>query len=426
MEGIINIKKLIFPVVCIFLCRYNFQLRVLPFTMLEILQAIGICYIFFLLLCKKFHISKKLSGIFIFCIFLTIISILSATRDLSGCLPLIRIIMGIFFFYGICSYIITNLYKNSKSKDIGILLDAWIFSSLCQIIITILFFVNNNLYESVLSYLTLDTGVEARQEMISIRMIGLGNQFFGAGFNYSIDILVMALIPYTKGSYIYKHSILYWIICCLIIIVGFFSARTFIIGIGCAILFLMFNERKRIFRFLRNSFKIILIVSCFSCTILVLLSKHIETIDVVLEWAFEIFINIFSGDGFRSNSTDILLTMYVFPDNLITWLFGDGRFYMPDGSYYMHTDVGFIRLIFFFGLPATILLYIYQVYFAYKIYNNSNYRILKPFLLCFILLVFICNLKGFIVGDFFLIILLTYVFCIERNKNIQIKSQIVK
>lgn len=426
MEGTLNIKKIIFPVICIFLCRYNFQLRFLPFTAVELLQAIGICYILFLFLCKKLHISQKLSGIFIFCIFLTIISIISATRDLAGCLSLIRVIMGTFFFFGICSYITTNLYKNCKSKDLGILLDAWIFSSLCQIIITILFFINNDLYETALSYLTLDTGVEDRQNLISIRMIGLGNQFFGAGFNYSIDILVMSLLPYTNGSYIYKHSILYWIICCLIIFVGFLSARTFIIGIGCAILFLMINERRRIFSFLRNSFKIILILSVFFCTTLIFLSQYIDTIDLILEWAFEFFINVFSGDGFRSDSTDVLMTMYIFPDNLITWLFGDGRFYMPDGSYYMHTDVGFIRLIFFFGLPATILFYIYQLYFVYKIYENSNFRILKSFLLCFILLVFICNLKGFIVGDFFLIILLTYVFSVERNKKIQIKSQALK
>ena len=53
--------------------------------------------------------------------------------------------------------------------------------------------------------------------------------------------------------------------------------------------------------------------------------------------------------------------MYVFPDNLKTWLIGDGYFSNPYnidpyftgrfvGGYYMSTDVGYLRFIFYSGL----------------------------------------------------------------------------
>ena len=53
--------------------------------------------------------------------------------------------------------------------------------------------------------------------------------------------------------------------------------------------------------------------------------------------------------------------MVVFPDNLKTWLIGDGYFSNPGeidpyfigeivGGYYKGTDIGYLRFIFYFGL----------------------------------------------------------------------------
>ena len=55
------------------------------------------------------------------------------------------------------------------------------------------------------------------------------------------------------------------------------------------------------------------------------------------------------------------MNMYVFPDNLKTWIIGDGYFDNPQdidpyytgevtGGYYMGTDVGYLRFIFYFGI----------------------------------------------------------------------------
>ena len=61
------------------------------------------------------------------------------------------------------------------------------------------------------------------------------------------------------------------------------------------------------------------------------------------------------------SSNNILKYMYVFPDNFKTWSIGDGYFdnpYYNDvyyfgpkwGGFYMATDVGYLRFIFYFGV----------------------------------------------------------------------------
>ena len=58
-----------------------------------------------------------------------------------------------------------------------------------------------------------------------------------------------------------------------------------------------------------------------------------------------------------------------FPDNAITLLFGDGRYYYDDGSYYMHTDIGYLRNIFFGGI--FLIIFIISILLILSLYSNS-------------------------------------------------------
>lgn len=80
----------------------------------------------------------------------------------------------------------------------------------------------------------------------------------------------------------------------------------------------------------------------------------------LLRFGFEAFFNYFEYGKFETNSTNLLSEGMVFPDNLWTWIFGDG--YMASGlndpyytgpadyGFYMNTDAGYSRFIFYFGL----------------------------------------------------------------------------
>lgn len=89
-------------------------------------------------------------------------------------------------------------------------------------------------------------------------------------------------------------------------------------------------------------------------------------------FAFEGFFSLVEEGHWRTGSNEKLMDMYVFPDNPETWLIGDGYFMIPGSDpaymgesvegYYMGTDVGYLRLIFFFGLIGLVVYSLYIVY----------------------------------------------------------------
>ena len=81
-----------------------------------------------------------------------------------------------------------------------------------------------------------------------------------------------------------------------------------------------------------------------------------------IRFAFEGFFAIYEDGEWEVGSNTTLKNMIVFPDNLKTWIIGDGYFGNPKGDpnylgeitggYYMGTDIGYLRLIFYMGLTG--------------------------------------------------------------------------
>ena len=79
-----------------------------------------------------------------------------------------------------------------------------------------------------------------------------------------------------------------------------------------------------------------------------------------IEFAFEGFFSLVQTGEWKVRSNQQLESMVIWPDNLKTWLIGDGYFNSPSADayytgkfyegYYMGTDVGYCRYIFYFGL----------------------------------------------------------------------------
>lgn len=105
--------------------------------------------------------------------------------------------------------------------------------------------------------------------------------------------------------------------------------------------------------------------------------NHDASFHYWLRFAFEGFFNYFERGEYYLASTNKLETMYVFPDNAKTWIIGDGYFsnpYWSDYTYtyinqnirgfYMETDVGYLRFIFYFGVIGLLafMLFMYIVY----------------------------------------------------------------
>ena len=91
-----------------------------------------------------------------------------------------------------------------------------------------------------------------------------------------------------------------------------------------------------------------------------------------MRFGFEGFFNWWEKGEWQTSSNDILKNMVVFPDNLKTWIVGDGYFENPlvtdlyyvgetTYGYYKNTDIGYLRFIFYFGLIGLIMFIIYFI-----------------------------------------------------------------
>lgn len=195
------------------------------------------------------------------------------------------------------------------------------------------------------------------------RLYGIGAGLDVAGLRFSAVLCCIAYIT-TRISNSANKSYTWIYLGCFVIIslVGSMIARTTTVGVGLALcywtirLFTAENtqENKHLWGWLLG----ILIVSLL---IIVPLYNTNPNFKANTRFAFEGFFSLAEKGRWEVRSNEILKNMYVFPDNMKTWLIGDGYIENPTrtdpyytgeviGGFYKGTDVGYLRFIFYFGI----------------------------------------------------------------------------
>lgn len=400
----------------LFLCRYEIWFSFLPLTTLRLVQILSVGYILRISYGKPLAIKKSLLGIFGFILFFAVYAALVTLQSKLD-FAMLRFVSNFLLFLCASFWILKILTRLDGQISIGRLLDIWLYTSIVQMVISFLSFIDHSFYENLFAIQHLSEGMISREDLIGVRIIGLGNAFFRAGFNYGIDLLLLVTLPYVEGSKIYKNKLFYWCTFIGVLIIGILSARTFWIACFCALVIFFYHNR---FHFLNFIGKLVLflfgIVIVFSLSINIL-KKYVDNLDAVLAWAFEMFDNYFSTGSIATSSSDKMFDMYYFPTEWSTWIFGDGLMNNPDGSYYMYTDIGFIRLIFFWGVIVTFIFYLYRWFIVKVICSNSSSKALNVCVIIYLLFEYICNLKGLVCGDMFLAWILVYTLYFESKSS---------
>lgn len=143
-----------------------------------------------------------------------------------------------------------------------------------------------------------------------------------------------------------------------------------------------------------------------SFIILYILKDYNVTLLAWYNWMMEPIFSILETGTIETSSTDTLWSMWFIPD-VKTFLFGDGYYTNPvTGSYYMGTDVGYIRPILFFGIFFTIVNYTIPILMTYTISKGKKEEKLLAFLL--LITMFLFEIKGEVVHMFIPIIFIVY------------------
>ncbi|OOF67253.1 hypothetical protein, partial [Rodentibacter caecimuris] len=109
--------------------------------------------------------------------------------------------------------------------------------------------------------------------------------------------------------------------------------------------------------------------------------------------ALEPLINLISGAGRISSSTDTLVNNHLFMPTLKQFIQGDGYYFQIDGHYYGMTDSGFLRQVLYGGGIYLLTCMLFTFYFIRKValnWFNGSWR----FIYSTFLILTICHIKA--------------------------------
>ena len=207
------------------------------------------------------------------------------------------------------------------------------------------------------------------------RLHGIGCSLDVAGFRFAVVISMTSFL--LSNNEIKKSKWtddLYLASICFISIIGNMISRSTIIGTITALIIIIYMSV-----FVRLDIKLIKKLSAIIIGALIICT-YLYAINPVFRsnfrFGFEGFFSLAEKGEWETNSNNILKHMVVWPDNLKTWIIGDGYLNNPSDKsldtydpyfvgkfhgYYMGTDIGYLRYIFYFGLIGLITFIIFFI-----------------------------------------------------------------
>ena len=139
--------------------------------------------------------------------------------------------------------------------------------------------------------------------------------------------------------------------------------------------------------------------------------------------ALELFRGFLEHGSFSSSSVAATANMFVFDNISTAYVAGHGRYYGESSSelsFYMGTDVGYLRLIYYSGVLSLFLFVVINLYFliaALLLEAGARYAGLKWFAFGLILVFFVLNGKGIQLSPVFASVI--YMMALEGSKNMR-------
>ena len=199
------------------------------------------------------------------------------------------------------------------------------------------------------------------------RLYGIGCALDVAGLKFCAVLILLAYFAMnpSKKINVYIEISLYVMAFFIISILGSMISRTTSIGVLIVIVYWIWvflcNKRSTSEYCTIYFWRTIMVVIVLFIPAIIYLYRVDADFYEKLRFGFEGFFSLAETGEWNVSSNDRLMGMWVWPDNIVTWLIGDGYFNSPDinpyyigpsaiGGYYMGTDIGYCRFVFYFGL----------------------------------------------------------------------------
>lgn len=203
------------------------------------------------------------------------------------------------------------------------------------------------------------------------RLYGIGAALDVAGARFSAVLASMGFfLSDLKGPMKPLRRYLYVLSFLIITVIGNMIARTTLTGslLGLAVILICFILKPSIPGETRKAASLFswLSILAVGVTLCITLYNTDPAARKLFRFGFEGFFSLAEKGHWETSSTNKLIqTMIVYPETLHTWIIGDGYFmnsrydinYLGDATdkgFYMGSDVGYLRFIFYFGILGLI------------------------------------------------------------------------
>ena len=264
--------------------------------------------------------------------------------------------------------------------DYYIVSKYYILCLIIQSIIALVMFVNEPVRDLIFDLQGFELNDRVIRMFLGVRLLGLGCFYFGGGILYGLGLIL--LIPFMfksrNKSYLLKLILIYL----YLFAVGCFFARTCMIGFAVSALLIascLFKSKLRhqAFTIIKQSLIWTSLITISLVSIYISSPRLQEDYGKIIDFGFEAFINLSENGELSTKSSDGLQEEHlkILPDDIKTYLIGDTR-WMDGEHYYKGSDVGYIRLLFFFGIGGIVLFLLYQ----YSVFSTLSSIYVTPVL----------------------------------------------
>jgi len=208
------------------------------------------------------------------------------------------------------------------------------------------------------------------------RLYGIGASLDVAGTRFSAVLVMIAVLLSHDNDVRTNRKLIsiYVFMFVVIAVIGSMIARTTNVGLIIALIYVVYASGIFKIRIKRSNLKVwgvLISMTLLLIAVCVYLYNNVPAAQKLLRFAFEGLINWIETGEWRTDSTDVLRKMWVYPETVKTWIIGDGYFLHPTKyGYYMETDVGYLRFIFYCGMIGLSAFSIFFLYISAACYKR--------------------------------------------------------
>ncbi|MFQ1907872.1 hypothetical protein ACK356_01320 [Aeromonas veronii] len=255
-------------------------------------------------------------------------------------------------------------------------------------------------------------GDSVMDSMLALRMVGVtGFSAYATAFNQMLCVFLYYIYATEYRVSSSKLLAVDYFLIFSISVSSLIVSRSTIVGLGLVFILMLMDRRNLSKNMLFLAVALLMLTAAFSSLSFFMTDEQFLFFS---NWALEFF-----NKGLETGSLESNLSMYKYSWDDFS-LFGDARMNDQFGGYYMHTDVGYFRILFSVGYIGIIILFIMIFTVLRPVREKINNKA-TVFSFLILMYVFIFLLKGSIVTDsshiIITLLLCSYVLSSKKNEG---------